>query len=451
MNRVKKIVIIGGGESGFGSAILAQKEGFDVFLSDKSLIEPKYKSQLIAHGIPFEEGNHTYQIILDADLVIKSPGVPDKVEVIKKIRAANIPIISEIEFGGRYTKSKSICITGSNGKTTTATLVYEILKQGGLNVGLAGNIGQSYANSVANDHFDWYVIEISSFQLDDMYDFRADVAVLTNITPDHLDRYDYRMENYINSKFRITQNLTPDQSFIYCDDDQTILDTIAYRSFDTTMIPYSVKHQTVATELEGDDIVVQVAGKMVSIARSEIRLKGLHNVANIMAASLASLIAGVEPDSIKRTVCEFNGVEHRVEHICTVNNIEYINDSKATNVDSVWYALESMTRPVVWIAGGTDKGNDYTPLMQFAGSKIDTLICMGVDNKKLIDSFTGVVSQIYDTHSLEEAVEKVRISAKSGDVVLLSPACASFDLFSNYEDRGRKFKEAIRLLTQKID
>lgn len=450
MNKLKKIVIIGGGESGFGSAILAQKEGFDVFLSDKSLIDDKYKSQLISNGIPFEEGMHTYQIILNADEVIKSPGVPEKVEVVRKIREANIPIISEIEFAGRYTKSKSICITGSNGKTTTATLIYEILKKSGVNVGLAGNIGQSYAYSVAMDKFDWYVIEISSFQLDDMYDFRADIAVLTNITPDHLDRYDYKIENYINSKFRIAQNLTKNQCFIYCDDDKNILDYMSAHQFNTTLLPYSVKHSCKEGGcLEEDNIVVKVEDKVLSIMRSDINLKGLHNVSNIMASSLASLIVGVNPNSIKKTVCEFNGVEHRVEHICTVDNIEYINDSKATNVDSVWYALESMTRPVVWIAGGTDKGNDYAPLMPFASSKIHTLICMGIDNKKLIESFTGVIPNIYNTSSLAEAVDKIRISAKNGDVVLLSPACASFDIFSNYEDRGRKFKEAIISLTKK--
>lgn len=444
MRNTGKIVVIGGGESGFGSAVLAAKMGFDTFLSDKSMLEPLYREQLQHYGIPFEEGGHTFERILQADEVIKSPGVPDKVEVVRKIKEAGIPIVSEIEFASRYNTAKTICITGSNGKTTTTTLIYELLKNAGFNIGLAGNIGKSFAFQVATEQFDWYAIELSSFQLDDTYDFRADIAILTNITPDHLDRYDYKMENYVNSKFRIARNQTLSQYFVYCADDPEIAKYLSAHRLSGAMIPYSVKQPLrYGGYLDAGSLRVSIDDKQFGIETAALPLKGLHNYANIEAAVIAALLAGADADTVGCTLREFAGVEHRLEFVGQYNGIEFINDSKATNVDSVWYALESMTRPVVWIAGGTDKGNDYAPLIDFARQKVHTLVCMGLDNEKLIRSFTGVVPNIVDTHSLQEAMNAVCSAAVSGDAVLLSPACASFDLFDNYEDRGRKFKAAV--------
>ena len=447
MKRNKKIVVLGGGISGYGSAILAKKLGFETLLSDAGRIADRYKAALDEWGVEYEEGGHTMERILAADEVIKSPGIPEKAPVVKALREQNTPIISEIEFAGRYKgKARTICITGSNGKTTTTSLTYKILRDAGFNVALGGNIGESFAYSVATGEYDWYVLELSSFQLDGMYDFRADVAVLMNITPDHLDRYDYCFQNYIDSKMRIAQNQHSRCAFIYSGDDQVIAEQLPKYDLRMRQLPFAAKSAVASGAgdafLDGDGVFTATVGKRsVEIDTAKMQIKGLHNAYDAMAASLAALAAGVEPEQVRRSVESFGGVEHRLEVVKEQNKVLWINDSKATNVDSVWYALESMTRPTVWIAGGTDKGNAYAPLMDFARAKVHTLICMGVDNQKLIDSFTGVIPTIRDTHSLDEAMTAAREAAREGDVVLLSPACASFDLFRNYEARGEEFKE----------
>ncbi|MBQ3255219.1 MAG: UDP-N-acetylmuramoyl-L-alanine--D-glutamate ligase [Rikenellaceae bacterium] len=443
----KKIVVLGGGISGYGSAILAKKLGFATLLSDAGRIADRYKAALDEWGVEYEEGGHTMERILAADEVIKSPGIPEKAPVVKALRAQGTPIISEIEFAGRYKgKARTICITGSNGKTTTTSLTYQILRDAGYNVALGGNIGESFAYSVATGEYDWYVLELSSFQLDGMYDFRADVAVLMNITPDHLDRYDYCFQNYIDSKMRIAQNQHSRCAFIYSADDQVIAEQLPKYDLRMRQLPFAAKSAVASgagdAYLDGDGIFMATVGKRsVEIDTAKMQIKGLHNAYDAMAASLAALAAGVEPEQVRATVESFGGVEHRLERVKEHDNVLWINDSKATNVDSVWYALESMTRPTVWIAGGTDKGNDYAPLMDFAREKVHSLICMGVDNQKLIDSFTGTIPTIRDTHSLDEAMTAAREAAREGDVVLLSPACASFDLFRNYEARGEEFKQ----------
>ena len=443
----KKIVVLGGGISGYGSAILAKKLGFATLLSDAGRIADRYKAALDEWGVEYEEGGHTMERILAADEVIKSPGIPEKAPVVKALRAQGTPIISEIEFAGRYKgKARTICITGSNGKTTTTSLTYQILRDAGYNVALGGNIGESFAYSVATGEYDWYVLELSSFQLDGMYDFRADVAVLMNITPDHLDRYDYCFQNYIDSKMRIAQNQHSRCAFIYSADDQVIAEQLPKYDLRMRQLPFAAKSAVASgagdAYLDGDGIFTATVGKRsVEIDTAKMQIKGLHNAYDAMAASLAALAAGVEPEQVRATVESFGGVEHRLERVKEHDKVLWINDSKATNVDSVWYALESMTRPTVWIAGGTDKGNDYAPLMDFAREKVHTLICMGVDNQKLIDSFTGTIPTIRDTHSLDEAMTAAREAAREGDVVLLSPACASFDLFRNYEARGEEFKQ----------
>ena len=447
MKRNKKIVVLGGGISGYGSAILAKKLGFETLLSDAGRIADRYKVALDEWGVEYEEGGHTMERILAADEVIKSPGIPEKAPVVKALREQGTPIISEIEFAGRYKgKARTICITGSNGKTTTTSLIYKILCDAGYNVALGGNIGESFAYSVATGEYDWYVLELSSFQLDGMYDFRADVAVLMNITPDHLDRYDYCFQNYIDSKMRIAQNQHSRCAFIYSGDDQVIAEQLPKYDLRMRQLPFAAKSAVASGAgdafLDGDGVFTATVGKRsVEIDTAKMQIKGLHNAYDAMAASLAALAAGVEPEQVRRSVESFGGVEHRLEVVKEQDKVLWINDSKATNVDSVWYALESMTRPTVWIAGGTDKGNDYAPLMDFAREKVHTLVCMGVDNQKLIDSFTGVVPTIRDTHSLDEAMTAAREAAREGDVVLLSPACASFDLFRNYEARGEEFKE----------
>ena len=443
----KKIVVLGGGISGYGSAILAKKLGFATFLSDAGRIGDRYKQAMDEWGVEYEEGGHTMERILAADEVIKSPGIPEKAPVVKALREQGTPIISEIEFAGRYKgKARTICITGSNGKTTTTSLTYQILRDAGFRVALGGNIGESFAYSVATAEYDWYVLELSSFQLDGMYDFRADVAVLMNITPDHLDRYDYCFQNYIDSKMRIAQNQHSRCAFIYSADDQMIAEQLPKYDLRMRQLPFAAKTAVASgagdAYLDGDGVFTATVGKRsVEIDTAKMQIKGLHNAYDAMAASLAALAAGVEPKQVRATVENFGGVEHRLERVKEHDNVLWINDSKATNVDSVWYALESMTRPTVWIAGGTDKGNDYAPLMDFAREKVHTLICMGVDNQKLIDSFTGVIPTIRDTHSLDEAMTAAREAAREGDVVLLSPACASFDLFRNYEARGEEFKQ----------
>ncbi len=444
---MKKIVVLGGGISGYGSAVLAKKEGFEVFLSDMGRIGDRFKSRLDEWSVEYEEGTHTESRILAADEVIKSPGIPDSAPIVCKIRERGIPVISEMEFAGRYLNgARTICITGSNGKTTTTSLIYKIMCDAGLNVALGGNIGESFAYSIATGNYDWYVLELSSFQLDGMFKFRADVGVLMNITPDHLDRYGYCFQNYVESKMRITQNQNSRCSFVYSADDEVIAAELERRDMRMRRLPFMAKSAVASGDgdayLESDGIFTASVGKRsVEIDTGRMKIKGLHNAYNTMAAALATLAAGVESESIARSIYDFSPVEHRLEPAGEGDGVLWINDSKATNVDSVWYALESMTRPVVWIAGGTDKGNDYTPLKGFAAEKVKALICMGLDNEKLEREFAGVVPSIVSCSSLDEAMSAARDAASSGDVVLLSPACASFDLFKNYEQRGRLFKE----------
>ena len=445
---MERIVILGGSESGVGSAVLAKKQGFDVFLSDNAQIVPKYLEVLQKWEIPYEQGGHSEDKILNAKEIIKSPGIPLTAPLIVKAMACGIHVISEIEFAGRYDKARKICITGSNGKTTTTTLIGYLLKNAGMNVGIAGNIGQSYAYQVATEDHDVYVLELSSFQLDNMYDFKADIAIITNITPDHLDRYGHNMENYVRAKFRITQNMRPEDCFIFCSDDEiTIrhLDKIMVRA---RQLPFSQKKVlTQGAWLQDGKMKVSVdAGDDCDIFLEELALGGRHNVYNSMAAAIAAKVMNIENETIRRSLMSFKGVEHRLEKVMSVGGVLYINDSKATNVDSAWYALECQSRPVVWIVGGTDKGNDYTPLLELARAKVKAIVCLGVDNRKIHDCFRSVVPTIVDSLSAEEAVRVSASLAKEGDVVLLSPCCASFDLFKNYEDRGQKFKEAVKKL-----
>lgn len=446
----KRIVILGSGESGVGSAILAQAKGFAVFVSDKSPIKEQYKTELLNNNIPFEEGQHTEALILNADEIIKSPGIPDKVELVKKAKEKNIPVISEIEFAGRYTNAKTICITGSNGKTTTTLLTYHILKKAGYNVGLAGNVGKSFAYQVAKESYDYYVLELSSFQLDGMYDFKADVAVLLNITPDHLDRYEYKFENYVASKFRITQNQGKADFFVYCADDSVIDEYMKHHAANAQLIPFSIKK-----EIEGNgaylnqhEITLNYNNnpKPLTMTIEQLALAGKHNVYNSMAASLAASIVNIRKDIIRESLEDFTGVEHRLEFVASINGVEFINDSKATNINSTWYALESMQKPTVLILGGQDKGNNYDELIDLVKEKVKAIVCLGVDNSKIIKAFKGSVETIMEAGSAMEAVAMCYKLATKGDAVLLSPACASFDMFQNYEDRGAQFKAAVRSL-----
>ncbi len=438
----KRIVVLGGGISGYGSAILAKKEGFEVLLSDSGRIADRYKERLDEWCVPYEEGGHSEEYILGAAEVIKSPGIPDKAPIVRKIRECGIPVISEMEFAARYSSARTVCITGSNGKTTTTSLIYKVLRDAGVNVGLGGNIGESYAYQVATEQFDWHVLELSSFQLDGMFRFKADVGVLMNITPDHLDRYDYKFENYAASKMRITQNQGPTEQFIYMFDDAVIASQMESGAVASHLLPFSARTaQTEGAWIDGDKIRVVALGRELEIDTRRMQIKGIHNCYNAMAAAMAAIAVGVDSESIVRSIENFGGVEHRLERAGVIDGVEWINDSKATNVDSVWYALESMTRPVVWIAGGTDKGNDYSPLMDFARAKVHTLVCMGLDNAKLVESFTGVIPTVVSTDSLDAAMSAAREAAREGDAVLLSPACASFDLFKNYEHRGQLFKQ----------
>ena len=444
----ERLVILGSGESGVGSAILAQAKGYDVFVSDKNIISEKYKTELVKHNISFEEGMHTEALILNANEIIKSPGIPDNADLVVKAKEKNIPVISEIEFGGRYTNAKMICITGSNGKTTTTLLTYHIFKKAGYNVGLAGNIGKSFAYQVATENFDYYILELSSFQLDGMYAFKADIAVLLNITPDHLDRYDYKFENYVASKFRIVQNQTFSDSFIYCADDTVIQDFMKNNSVKAEKIPFSIK-KTIegnAAFLEENKITLNYNNnpKPLIMTIEQLALAGKHNVYNSMAASMAASIVNIRKDIIRESLEDFVNVEHRLEFVATVNGIEFINDSKATNINSAWYALESMEKPVVWIVGGQDKGNNYDELVELVNEKVKAIVCLGVDNKKIIKAFKKSVETILEASSAAEAVAMSYKLASKGDAVLLSPACASFDMFKNYEDRGVQFKSAVR-------
>jgi UDP-N-acetylmuramoylalanine--D-glutamate ligase len=442
---MKRIVILGGGESGAGAAVLAQTKGFDVFLSDMGTIKPQYKEWLEKYQVPWEEGKHTEELILNADEVIKSPGIPDKAPMVCKIRSKGIPIISEIEFAARYTTAKKVCITGSNGKTTTTSLIYHMMQKAGLNVGLAGNIGSSFAYQVATCNFDYYVIELSSFQLDGVYDFKADIAILLNITPDHLDRYDYKMQNYVESKFRITRNLSEDDCFIFCSDDAVTVEQLKRIVLRAQQLPFSQQMKiNQAAWVENEHIFVNYNDSDFSMSIQELSLKGKHNIYNSMAAGIAGHVLNIRKEVIRESLSDFQGVEHRLEPVLKIRGVQYINDSKATNVNSTWYALESMDTPVVWIAGGIDKGNDYSELMDLVKQKVKAIVCLGVDNSKIHAAFDGVVELILDTSSAEEAVQQAYRLANPGDTVLLSPACASFDLFENYEDRGRKFKAAVR-------
>lgn len=444
---MRRIVVLGAGESGAGAAILAKKQGFDVFVSDLSAIKDAYKQMLNDHQILWEEKKHTDELILNADEIIKSPGIPDKAPLVKKLKEKGTPIISEIEFAGRYTDAKMICITGSNGKTTTTSLIYHILKQAGLNVGLAGNIGNSLALQVAESQFDYYVVELSSFQLDGMYDFKADIAILLNITPDHLDRYDYQFQNYVDSKFRITNNQTAGDAFIYWENDPVIQKELAKRKIHSAIYPFAIdKQEKTKAFIENDHLIINALNTIFTMPTAELSLQGLHNTYNSMAAGLAASLLEVKKSNIRQSLQDFQGVEHRLEYVATIKNVRYINDSKATNVNSCWYALQSMKTPVVLILGGTDKGNDYTEIEELVKDKVKALIFMGLDNKPLHTFFDGKVNRIVDVQSMENAVEQAYRIAESGDTVLLSPCCASFDLFRNYEDRGQQFKQFVRKL-----
>lgn len=443
----KRIVVLGAGESGAGAAVLAKVKGFDVFVSDMSLIKDAYKALLNKYEIEWEDDRHSIEKILNADEIIKSPGIPDTAPVIREIQKKGIPIISEIEFAGRYTHAKMICITGSNGKTTTTLLTYHILKNAGLNVGLAGNVGKSLALQVATENFDYYVIELSSFQLDNMYKFKADIAVLLNITPDHLDRYGYDMQNYINAKFRITQNQTPNDAFIYWNDDPIITKELKAHDLKARLYPFSEeKEEGVKAYTENNQIVIDAPNDTLTITEDDLALQGRHNLYNSMAASISAKVLDIKKEDIREGLKDFKGVEHRLEKVARVRGVEFINDSKATNVNSCWYALESMRTKVILILGGKDKGNDYSEIEELVKEKVNAIICLGVDNSKLHAFFEGKVPHIEDASSMKEAVDKAFACAQKGETVLLSPCCASFDLFKSYEDRGEQFKECVRNL-----
>ena len=443
----KRIVVLGAGESGAGAAVLAKVKGFDVFVSDMSLIKDAYKALLNKYEIEWEDGRHSIEKILNADEIIKSPGIPDTAPVIREIQKKGSPIMSEIEFAGRYTHAKMICITGSNGKTTTTLLTYHILKNAGLNVGLAGNVGKSLALQVATENFDYYVIELSSFQLDNMYKFKADIAVLLNITPDHLDRYGYDMQNYINAKFRITQNQTPNDAFIYWNDDPIITKELKAHDLKARLYPFSEeKEEGVKAYTENNQIVIDAPNDTLTITEDDLALQGRHNLYNSMAASISAKVLDIKKEDIREGLKDFKGVEHRLEKVARVRGVEFINDSKATNVNSCWYALESMRTKVILILGGKDKGNDYSEIEELVKEKVNAIICLGVDNSKLHAFFEGKVPHIEDASSMKEAVDKAFACAQKGETVLLSPCCASFDLFKSYEDRGEQFKECVRNL-----
>ena len=444
---MSRIVVLGGGESGVGAAVLAKVKGFDVFLSDNGKIPEHFAEDLRKWDISFEEGHHTEELILNADEVIKSPGIPSSVPIVRKLEAQGTHIISEIEFAGRYDTAKKICITGSNGKTTTTSLIYYLLQNAGLTVHLGGNIGKSYAYQVATENFDIYVLELSSFQLDNVYDFKADIAIITNITPDHLDRYDHKMENYVKAKFRITRNMNPEDCFIFCSDDEITVNHLNKIVVKAKQLPFSQKTEVEQGAFVKDDkIVIRYEDSECDMYIRELALGGKHNVYNSMAAAIAAKVMDIDNDTIREALSSFKPVEHRLEKVLSVGGVLYINDSKATNVDSAWYALECQSQPVVWIVGGTDKGNDYSSLVPLAKEKVKAMICMGLDNEKFHSSFEGVVPEIYDVTSAHDAVQMASRLAKNGDVVLLSPCCASFDLFKNYEDRGEQFKDEVRKL-----
>lgn len=443
-----RMVILGAGESGVGAAMLAQKQGYEVFVSDFGGISDQYKQKLTDLNIPFEENQHTEALILNAAEVIKSPGIPEKAPIIKQLRSQQTPVISEIEFAKRYTNAKTICITGSNGKTTTSTLTYHLLKKAGLNVGLAGNIGHSFAAQVATETFDWYVLEISSFMLDDMYLFRADIAVLLNITPDHLDRYDYDMEKYAASKMRIIQNQKSSDYFIYCADDEESLKALAGRELQATVYPFSIKQKIEkGAYIEDNNLTININPlDPFTMSLSELALQGKHNIYNSMASGIVAKVLDIRNATIREGMGDITNIEHRLEHVAKISGVAYINDSKATNVNSTWYALESVSAPIVLIMGGVDKGNDYSMLKDLVKSKVKAIVCLGKNNKRIHEAFEEDVEIIVNTFSAIEAVQVAYHLAKKGDTVLLSPACASFDLFKSYEDRGNQFKMAVKEL-----
>jgi UDP-N-acetylmuramoylalanine--D-glutamate ligase len=440
----KRLVILGAGESGFGTAVLGMKQGYEVFVSDGGKVKDVYRKQLHESKIEFEEGKHSEEKILNADLVMKSPGIPDKAEMVKKIRKQGIKIVSEIEFASWFTNAEIVGITGANGKTTTTALTYHLLKQGGMNVGLGGNIGKSFALQVANENHDYYVLEISSFQLDDIQTFRPNVAVLTNITPDHLDRYNYDLQNYVTSKFNITKFQTEKDFFIYCADDEITMKHISKYAAKAQKIPFS--YETEFAEggfTKNGNIIINHKQNQFTMSIQELGLSGRHNVYNSLAAGIVANVYGLRKEQIRESLSDFKSLEHRMESVAKVRNIEFINDSKATNVNSTWYALESMTKPIIWIAGGIDKGNDYSVLEPLVKKKVKGMICLGTDNTKLHSSFGKLVDILVNVTNMNDAVRMAYQLGNPGDCVLLSPACASFDLFENYEDRGRKFKDAV--------
>lgn len=444
---MKRLVILGGGESGVGTAILGKQKGYDVFVSDKGKLKEKYKNVLEHFEINWEEDKHSESKILNADVVMKSPGIPDNIALVVKLKENAIPVVSEIEFATKYTDATIVAITGSNGKTTTTMLTNHIFKQAGLNVGMAGNIGDSFALMVAEQNFDYYVLEISSFQLDGIIDFHPHIAILTNITPDHLDRYDYKFENYIASKFRIAENQTTDDYFIYDADDVVIIEWLKKHPIKSKLMPFSIERElNEGTHLEGNNIRIKTTNDTIEMTADALALEGKHNLKNTMAAATAATLVGIRKETIRQSIVNFQGAPHRLEKVLKIQHVQYINDSKATNVNSVFYALDSIKTPIVWIVGGVDKGNDYRDLMPLVREKVKAIICLGTDNTKIKEFFGNVVDLMVETFAMEEAVKVAYKIAQRGDTVLLSPACASFDLFENYEDRGNQFKAAIKNL-----
>lgn len=444
---MKRLVILGGGESGVGTAILGKKKGYDVFVSDFGSIKENYKEVLSINGIKWEDNQHTEALILNADLVMKSPGIPEKAPIVQKLFAKGIPVISEIEFAAPLTDATLIGITGSNGKTTTTMLTYHLLKSAGLNVGLGGNIGKSFAWQVAENNFEVYVLELSSFQLDGSFTFNPHIAILTNLSPDHLDRYDYKYENYIDSKFRITQNQTEEDYFIYDGDDEMIENWLSNNKIKAHKVPFSLtKAFENGASIQDKTMKINIDNNEFIMDTTHLALEGKHNMKNAMAAASVAQLMKIRKQTIRESLSNFQGVEHRLEKVLKIQNVQYINDSKATNVNATFFALDSVTSPTVWIVGGVDKGNDYSELMELVNEKVKAIICLGVDNKKIIDAFGSIVDMMVEVSSMKDAVKTAQHIAEKGDTVLLSPACASFDLFENYEDRGRQFKQAVQNL-----
>ncbi|MBQ0147569.1 MAG: UDP-N-acetylmuramoyl-L-alanine--D-glutamate ligase [Flavobacteriaceae bacterium] len=444
---MKRLVILGGGESGVGTAILGKKENYEVFLSDRGIIKDKYKAILDEHGIAYEEGQHTEELILNADLVMKSPGIPKKAVLIQKLKENGVSVISEIEFASRFTDAKIIAITGSNGKTTTASLMFHILKQAGLNVALGGNIGTSFALLVAEGNYEYFVLEISSFQLDDIVTFKPDVAILLNITPDHLDEYDYSFDKYAHSKFRITENQDESDHFIYNLDDPKTMEVMEKMAIRAQLNPFTMKEANQNSFANDEFFYINDSEGGLKMRINELSLIGKHNISNSLAAATAANILKVRKEIIKKSLMDFKSVEHRLEAVATINGVKYINDSKATNVNAAYFALESMKNPVIWIVGGKDKGNDYNELLPFVKSKVHSIVCLGLHNEKIIDFFSPYISKIVETDNIVDCVAQAHQLAHNGDVVLLSPACASFDLFNGYEERGNLFKEEVKKLS----